>query len=119
MCPVPTPHAPTYLFVCPACPAGFLLQKELDYLDGAVSEPKRPFVAIVGGSKVSSKITVIESLLDKVNKIIIGGGMVFTFYKAKGWNVGSSLVEEDQLDLANKLVEMAKAKVGRGGLMTD
>jgi phosphoglycerate kinase len=90
--------------------AGFLLQKELDYLDGAVSQPKRPFVAIVGGSKVSSKITVIESLLDKVDKLIIGGGMVFTFYKAKGWKVGSSLVEEDKLDLANRLVEMAKAK---------
>ena len=90
--------------------AGFLLQKELDYLDGAVSAPKRPFCAIVGGSKVSSKITVIESLIEKCDKLIIGGGMIFTFYKARGLNVGSSLVEEDQLELAKKLEGIAKAK---------
>lgn len=90
--------------------AGFLLQKELDYLQGAVSEPKRPFAAIVGGSKVSSKIGVIESMLAKVDKLIIGGGMVFTFLKARGLNVGSSLVEEDQLDLAKKLETIAKEK---------
>jgi len=90
--------------------AGFLLQKELDYLDGAVSVPKRPFVAIVGGSKVSSKITVIESMLDKVDKLIIGGGMVFTFFKARGLAVGGSLVEEDQLELATKLEKIAKEK---------
>jgi len=90
--------------------AGFLLQKELDYLDGAVSEPKRPFAAIVGGSKVSSKIGVIESLMEKVDKIIIGGGMVFTFLKARGLETGSSLVEEDQLDLAKKLEVIAKEK---------
>jgi phosphoglycerate kinase len=90
--------------------AGFLLQKELDYLDGAVSEPKRPFCAIVGGSKVSSKIGVIESLMTKVDKIVIGGGMVFTFLKARGLETGSSLVEEDQLDLAKKLEVMAKEK---------
>merc|ERR1712176_1609059 len=66
--------------------SGFLLQKELDYLDGAISEPKRPFCAIVGGSKVSSKITVLNALLDSCDKIIIGGGMVFTFLKAKGLN---------------------------------
>merc|ERR1712106_165427 len=83
--------------------AGFLLQKELDYLDGAVSAPKRPFCAIVGGSKVSSKIGVIESLMTKVDKIVIGGGMVFTFLKARGLETGSSLVEEDQLELAKKL----------------
>merc|ERR1712066_813395 len=64
--------------------AGFLLEKELRYLDGAVSEPARPFCAIVGGSKVSSKIGVIESLLEKCDKLIIGGGMIFTFYKAQG-----------------------------------
>merc|ERR1719451_177303 len=87
--------------------AGFLLQKELDYLDGAVSEPKRPFAAIVGGSKVSSKIGVIESLMEKVDKIVIGGGMVFTFLKARGLETGSSLVEEDQLDLAAKLEKIA------------
>jgi len=99
--------------------AGFLLQKELDYLDGAVSKPKRPFCAIVGGSKVSSKITVIESLLDKVDVLIIGGGMVFTFYKARGLSVGSSLVEEDKLDLAKKLEEAAKAKGVKLLLPTD
>jgi len=90
--------------------AGFLLQKELDYLDGAVSEPKRPFAAIVGGSKVSSKIGVIESLMEKVDKIIIGGGMVFTFLKARGLETGSSLVEDDQLELAKKLETMAAEK---------
>jgi len=90
--------------------AGFLLQKELDYLDGAVSEPKRPFAAIVGGSKVSSKIGVIESLMEKVDKIVIGGGMVFTFLKARGLETGSSLVEEDQLDLAKKLEKIAAEK---------
>jgi len=90
--------------------AGFLLQKELDYLDGAVSSPKRPFAAIVGGSKVSSKISVIESLMEKVDKIVIGGGMVFTFLKARGLETGSSLVEEDQLELAKKLEVLAKEK---------
>merc|ERR1719230_1111821 len=90
--------------------AGFLLQKELEYLDGAVSEPKRPFAAIVGGSKVSSKIGVIESLMEKVDKIVIGGGMVFTFLKARGLETGSSLVEEDQLELAKKLEVIAKEK---------
>jgi phosphoglycerate kinase len=99
--------------------AGFLLQKELDYLDGAVSSPKKPFAAIVGGSKVSSKITVIESLLDKVDVLIIGGGMVFTFYKARGLPVGSSLVEEDKLDLAKKLEEVAKEKGVKLLLPTD
>merc|ERR1712087_998452 len=90
--------------------AGFLLQKELDYLDGAVSSPKRPFAAIVGGSKVSSKIGVIESLMEKVDKIVIGGGMVFTFLKARGLETGSSLVEEDQLELASKLEKIAAEK---------
>ncbi|XP_076926081.1 phosphoglycerate kinase 3, cytosolic-like [Bidens hawaiensis] len=90
--------------------AGFLLQKELDYLDGAVSNPKRPFAAIVGGSKVSSKIGVIESLLEKCDMLLLGGGMIFTFYKAQGLSVGSSLVEEDKLDLATTLLAKAKAK---------
>merc|ERR1712087_1097530 len=90
--------------------AGFLLQKELDYLDGAVSSPKRTFAAIVGGSKVSSKIGVIESLMEKVDKIVIGGGMVFTFLKARGLETGSSLVEEDQLELATKLEKIAAEK---------
>lgn len=99
--------------------AGFLLQKELDYLDGAVASPKRPFVAIVGGSKVSSKIGVIESLLEKCDKIILGGGMIFTFYKARGLSVGSSLVEEDKLALAKELEEKAKAKGVEFVLPTD
>ena len=90
--------------------AGFLLQKELDYLQGAVDVPRRPFAAIVGGSKVSSKISVIEAMLNKVDKLILGGGMVFTFLKARGVSVGSSLVEDDQLELATKLEAMAKAK---------
>merc|ERR1711966_537496 len=90
--------------------AGFLLQKELDYLDGAVSNPKRPFAAIVGGSKVSSKIGVIDSLMEKCDVLVIGGGMVFTFLKARGLNVGSSLVEEDKLELAKELEAKAKAK---------
>ncbi|KAK9918882.1 hypothetical protein WJX75_007787 [Coccomyxa subellipsoidea] len=99
--------------------AGFLLQKELDYLDGAVTNPKRPFVAIVGGSKVSSKIGVIESLINKVDKIILGGGMIFTFYKARGMSVGSSLVEEDKLDLAKSLEAAAKEKGVEFILPTD
>ncbi|CAL5321302.1 unnamed protein product [Camellia sinensis] len=90
--------------------AGFLMQKELDYLVGAVSNPKRPFAAIVGGAKVSSKIDVIESLLEKVDMLLLGGGMIFTFYKAQGYSVGSSLVEEDKLDLATLLLAKAKAK---------
>jgi len=99
--------------------AGFLLQKELDYLDGAVTSPKRPFAAIVGGSKVSSKIVVIEALLNKVDVLIIGGGMIFTFYKARGQGVGSSLVEEDQLELATKLEQIAKEKGVKLLLPTD
>jgi phosphoglycerate kinase len=90
--------------------AGFLLEKELEYLDGAVSNPQRPFAAIVGGSKVSSKIGVIESLLGKVDKLFIGGGMVFTFLKARGLSVGSSLVEDDKLELAKDLERIAKEK---------
>lgn len=90
--------------------AGFLLQKELDYLQGAVDVPKRPFAAIVGGSKVSSKISVIEAMLNKVDKLILGGGMVFTFLKARGIDVGASLVEDDQLELATKLEAIAKEK---------
>jgi len=90
--------------------AGFLLQKELDYLQGAVDVPKRPFAAIVGGSKVSSKISVIEAMLNKVDKLVLGGGMVFTFLKARGVKVGNSLVEDDQLDLARKLEKIAADK---------
>jgi phosphoglycerate kinase len=105
-------------FLKPAV-AGFLMQKELDYLEGAVTTPKRPFAAIVGGSKVSTKITVIETLLNKVDKLIIGGGMVFTFLKAQGHNVGSSLVEEDKLELAKSLQELAVKKGVKFILPTD
>jgi len=101
------------------CVAGLLLQKELDYLEGAVREPKRPFAAIVGGSKVSSKIGVIDSLLSKCDKLIIGGGMVFTFLKARGLNVGTSLVEEDKLDLARELEAKAKERGVKLILPTD
>jgi len=96
-------------FLRPAV-AGFLLEKELDYLQGAVDVPKRPFAAIVGGSKVSTKISVIEAMLAKVDKLILGGGMVFTFLKARGVSVGASLVEDDQLELATKLEGIAKEK---------
>jgi phosphoglycerate kinase len=92
--------------------SGFLLAKELEYLDGAVSNGKKPMAAIVGGSKVSSKITVLEALLDKCDKVIIGGGMVFTFLKAKGLEVGKSLVEDDYVETAKEV--MAKAeKLGK------
>ncbi len=90
--------------------AGYLIGKELQYLQAAIENPQRPLAAIVGGSKVSSKIGVIETLLDKVDKILIGGGMIFTFYKARGLSVGKSLVEEDKLDLARELEAKAKEK---------
>ncbi|MDA0674012.1 MAG: phosphoglycerate kinase, partial [Cyanobacteria bacterium] len=80
--------------------AGYLIEKELQYLQAAIEHPQKPLAAIVGGSKVSSKIGVIETLLDKVDKLLIGGGMIFTFYKARGMAVGKSLVEEDKLELA-------------------
>ena len=90
--------------------AGLLIEKELEYLQDAIENPKKPLAAIVGGSKVSSKIGVIETLLDKVDKLFIGGGMIFTFYKARGLSVGKSLVEEDKLDLAKALEAKAKEK---------
>lgn len=90
--------------------AGFLIEKELQYLQSAIENPQRPLAAIIGGSKVSSKITVIETLLEKVDKLLIGGGMIFTFYKARGLSVGKSLVEDDYLDLAKTLEAKAKEK---------
>ncbi|AFY72479.1 3-phosphoglycerate kinase [Synechococcus sp. PCC 7502] len=99
--------------------AGFLLDKELQYLSGAIDTPKRPLVAIVGGSKVSSKIGVIDALLEKVDKLIIGGGMIFTFYKARGLAVGKSLVEEDKLELAKSLEAKAKERGVQLLLPTD
>ena len=92
--------------------SGFLLAKELEYLDGAVQNGEKPMAAIVGGSKVSTKITVLEALLDKCDLIIIGGGMVFTFLKAQGYKVGNSLVEDDFVETAKEV--MAKAeKLGK------
>ena len=90
--------------------AGYLIEKELEFLQNAVDNPKRPLAAIIGGSKVSSKIGVIETLLDKCDKLLIGGGMIFTFYKARGLSVGKSLVEEDKLELAKTLEAKAKAQ---------
>nr|WP_199306687.1 phosphoglycerate kinase [Anabaena sphaerica] len=90
--------------------AGYLVEKELQYLQSAIEEPKRPLAAIIGGSKVSSKIGVIETLLEKCDKLIIGGGMIFTFYKARGLSVGKSLVEEDKLELAKALEAKAKER---------
>jgi len=87
--------------------AGFLLENEIKFIKNAVDTPERPFVAILGGSKVSDKIGVIENLIDKADKIIVGGGMTYTFYKAQGLEIGASLCEEDKLDLAREL--MAKA----------
>ncbi|MBV8884473.1 MAG: phosphoglycerate kinase [Chroococcidiopsidaceae cyanobacterium CP_BM_RX_35] len=90
--------------------AGYLIEKELQYLQSAIENPQRPLAAIIGGSKVSSKIGVIETLLDKVDKLLLGGGMIFTFYKARGLNVGKSLVEEDKLELAKSLEAKAKER---------
>lgn len=89
---------------------GYLIEKELQYLQAAIESPQRPLAAIIGGSKVSSKIGVIETLLEKVDKLLIGGGMIFTFYKARGLSVGKSLVEEDKLELAKALEIKAKEK---------
>mmetsp|Transcript_27741 Transcript_27741/g.58284 ORF Transcript_27741/g.58284 Transcript_27741/m.58284 type:complete len:443 (+) Transcript_27741:58-1386(+) len=92
--------------------SGYLLAKELEYLDGAIQNGEKPMAAIVGGSKVSSKITVLNALLDKCDKIIIGGGMVFTFLKAKGLSVGTSLVEDDYVETAKEVMEKAD-KLGK------
>ena len=89
---------------------GYLMQKEIDFLGNAVNNPVRPFVAILGGSKVSSKISVINNLLDKVDTLIIGGGMSYTFQKAHGGNVGQSLVEDDYLDYAKDMMKKAEEK---------
>ncbi|MFR5266217.1 phosphoglycerate kinase [Clostridium sp.] len=89
---------------------GYLIQKELKFLGDAVESPERPFVAILGGAKVSDKINVINNLLEKVDTLIIGGGMAYTFLKAQGFTVGSSLVEEDKVDYAKEMLEKAAAK---------
>lgn len=90
--------------------SGFLIEKELEFLGGALENPKHPFVAILGGAKVSDKIGVIENLLDKVDTLIIGGGMAYTFYKAQGHHIGTSICEEDKLDLAKSILEKAQEK---------
>lgn len=92
----------------PTSAAGFLLKKEVDYLKGAVESPVRPFVAIIGGAKVSGKIAVLENLADKVDKVIVGGGMANTFFKAMGYEVGSSLCEDDMLETARKIIDKFK-----------
>lgn len=96
--------------ICKYLPSalGFLVEKEVDIMSNALANPKRPFVAILGGAKVSDKIMVIENLIKKVDSILIGGAMAFTFLKAQGKNVGKSLVEEDKLDISLKILENAK-----------
>ncbi|NJD03895.1 MAG: phosphoglycerate kinase, partial [Ruminiclostridium sp.] len=89
---------------------GYLISKEIDVMGKALSNPARPFVAILGGAKVSDKILVIENLLDKVDTLIIGGGMAYTFLKAKGYKIGDSICEEDKVDLARSLLEKAEIK---------
>lgn len=90
------------------CGAGYLMQKELDYLGKAVAEPKKPFTAVLGGAKISGKIDVIENLLPKVDTLIIGGGMAFTFFKAMGYEIGKSLLEEEKIELAKEILEKAE-----------
>jgi len=90
--------------------SGFLIQKELDFMGKALEDPARPFVAILGGAKVSDKIGVINNLLEKVNTLIIGGGMAYTFLKAQGYEIGKSLLEEDKIELAKELMTKARTK---------
>ena len=91
--------------------SGYLMQKEIDFIGGAVDAPKKPFVAILGGAKVSDKIGVIENLLEKADKVLIGGGMAYTFFKAEGKEIGTSLLEADKVDLAKSLLEKGKDKI--------
>ncbi|MCE5251850.1 phosphoglycerate kinase [bacterium] len=89
--------------------SGYLLKKEIDYLDSAVKEPKRPFVAVIGGVKISGKIDVITTLLDKADTLLIGGGMAYTFYKAMGLEIGKSILEAERVDMARDILEKVKA----------
>jgi len=98
---------------------GYLIQKEIDFMGGALSDPKRPLVAIIGGAKVSDKIGVITNLLDLVDTLIVGGGMAYTFYAAKGWNVGNSILEKDKIDLAKELMQKAADKGVRFQIPVD
>ncbi len=101
------------------CAAGLLMLKEMEYLGKALESPERPFVAILGGAKISGKIDVIENLLDKVDALLIGGGMMYTFYKAKGFEVGKSLLEAEKVELARSVMEEAKEKGRRFVLPVD
>jgi phosphoglycerate kinase len=101
------------------CAAGLLMLKEMEYLGKALESPERPFVAILGGAKISGKIDVIENLLDKVDTLLIGGGMMYTFYKAKGFEVGKSLLEAEKVELARSVMEEAKEKGRRFVLPVD
>ncbi len=92
------------------CAAGYLMEKELQYLYSAIENPKRPLIAIIGGSKISGKIDVLENLLNIADTILIGGGMMFTFYKALGYEIGKSILEEDKIELAKSILEKAKSK---------
>jgi phosphoglycerate kinase len=96
-------------FLRPAV-AGFLMQKELDYLGRTLESPQRPFVAVLGGAKISGKIDVLTQLLGKVDRLLVGGAMMFTFLKAQGRPTGKSLVEDDRLDMAKAVLEQAKAR---------
>ena len=99
--------------------AGYLMQKELDYLGGTISNPKRPYVAILGGAKISGKIDVINNLLGKVDTLIVGGGMAYTFYKAEGKEIGTSLLEAEKIDLAKEVLANAKKSGIKFLLPTD
>jgi len=99
--------------------AGFLLEKEIEYLGNAIANPKRPFVAILGGAKISGKIDVLMNLAEKVDTILVGGGMVYTFYRAKGLNVGNSLVEEEKIALARKILAKTEERDVRFLLPAD
>jgi phosphoglycerate kinase len=90
------------------CAAGYLMQKELEFLGQALENPKRPFVAVLGGAKISGKIDVIENLMAKTDALIVGGGMIFTFYKAHGWGIGKSILEEDRLDMAKDILKRSQ-----------
>jgi phosphoglycerate kinase len=95
----------------PQCAAGYLLMKELDYLGGVLADPAKPFVAILGGAKISGKIDIISNLLPRVDKILIGGGMTYTFFRAQGKEIGKSLLEEDKIDLAKELLAQGDQKI--------
>ena len=101
------------------CAAGYLMQKELRFLGEALDKPRRPFVAILGGAKISGKIDVIQHLLGKTDALLIGGGMIFTFYKAHGWNIGKSILEADRLEMAKEILKQTQDEEAVMALPTD